>query len=902
MSFEAPRTKFETPDAELAYLREQVRMHEMRVEKTSTVRDDSAVTVTRAYGEVPAEEVVGTGYQMLGTDIEHIHLNLLPEAHDAQMQELIQLVQTKGVRNTLSVIAKLNNPHITDDFHRFLSEYIREGYTVPKMKKDGAVWKATHMTLLEITMPRGGSSAEQAMVDMVRSMEQLYTSMITNGREFSLEIATPIDRREATLFIGVPNDVASTFEKQLLALFPSARVTVNINDYNIFNEYGASVGAVGTFRAPDAYPMKTIEAFASDPFAVVLSAFGKLAEDGESAAVQIVVRGVGDRENKRIGSARDKVQKGSQPNDVLQGKSSGSGLVSEIAGTIFGSSGNKSNENEQVTVDTEAVERMNTKVSTPVVMTNIRVIASAETVGRAHAIVDELKSSFSQFELPQSNSFEFKEAKGFGFKHFFRDYSFRAFSPKYGVALNTIELATLYHVPTDLNNSQPELKQSSHKSVPAPLELAREGIVLGVNSHSTTETEIRMSPEDRLRHMYVIGQTGTGKTSILKNMIVQDIKNGDGVCMIDPHGSDIQDILGQIPRERAKDVIYFDPSHTEHPMGLNMLEYDPAYPEQKTFVVNELFSIFQKLYGAVPESMGPMFEQYFRNATMLVIEHPESGSTLLDVSRVLSDKNYRELKLSHCKNPVVVQFWREVADKAGGEAALANIVPYITSKFDVFLANDVMRPIVAQQKSAFDFRKVMDEKKILLVNLSKGRLGDINANLLGLIIVGKILMAALSRVDSSAESRAPFYLYIDEFQNVTTDSIATILSEARKYKLGLTIAHQFIAQLSESIKNAVFGNVGSMASFRVGADDAAYLENQFAPTFTANDLMHIDNYNAIVKLLANGKPVSPFNITTQKPREGNEAVADALKELSHHTYGVDRSTVEAAIMQKYQGN
>jgi hypothetical protein len=317
-------------------------------------------------------------------------------------------------------------------------------------------------------------------------------------------------------------------------------------------------------------------------------------------------------------------------------------------------------------------------------------------------------------------------------------------------------------------------------------------------------------------------------------------------------------------------------------------------------VVNELFSIFSKLYGANPESMGPIFEQYFRNATMLVIEDPETGSTLLDVSRVLADKSFRDLKLSRCKNPIVVQFWKEVAEKAGGEASLANIVPYITSKFDVFLANDIMRPVIAQEKSSFNFRKIMDEKKILLVNLSKGRLGDINSSLIGLILVGKILMAALSRVDSFGQDLPPFYLYIDEFQNVTTNSISTILSEARKYKLSLNIAHQYIEQLDEKIKGSVFGNVGSMAVYRVGADDAKYLESQFIPVFEAKDIMNIDNLNAYVRMLAGGMPAKQFSMTVAFSPKGNPEIVEKIKELSYLTYGGDREQIEMDIMKKYE--
>ena len=407
-----------------------------------------------------------------------------------------------------------------------------------------------------------------------------------------------------------------------------------------------------------------------------------------------------------------------------------------------------------------------------------------------------------------------------------------------------------------------------------------------------------MTQDDRLRHFYTIGQTGTGKTTFLKHMIAQDIQNGEGVCFIDPHGVDIQDVLALIPKERYEDLIYFDPSNTAHPMGLNMLEYDVRFPEQKTFVVNEMLSIFDKLFD-MKTAGGPMFEQYFRNAVLLTIEDPTGGSTLLDVSRVLASKEFRELKLSRCQNPVVTQFWKEVAEKAGGEASLQNIVPYITSKFDNFLANEIMRPIIAQERSAFNFREIMDKKKILLVNLAKGRLGDLNANLIGLILVGKILMAALSRVDSFGKELPPFFLYIDEFQNVTTPSISSILSEARKYRLALIIAHQFIKQLDEKIRDSVFGNVGSLAMFRVGAEDAEFLAKQLEPVFTEQDLLNLDNRNAYLKLLVNGRPVKPFSLETLPPPEGQRENIEKLKELSFLKFGRSKEEVETEIAAKY---
>ncbi|OGP30379.1 MAG: hypothetical protein A2067_00775 [Deltaproteobacteria bacterium GWB2_42_7] len=328
-----------------------------------------------------------------------------------------------------------------------------------------------------------------------------------------------------------------------------------------------------------------------------------------------------------------------------------------------------------------------------------------------------------------------------------------------------------------------------------------------------------------------------------------------------------------------------------------MLEFDPKYPEQKTFVVNEMMGIFNKLFD-MKIGGGAMFEQYFRNSAFLVMEDPESGSTLLEITRVLADKQFRDMKLAKCKNPIIKQFWVS-AEQTSGDQSLANFVPYISSKFDNFISNDIMRPVVLQQNSVFNFRKIMDEKKILLVNLSKGRLGDINANLIGLVLVGKIQMAALSRVDMFGKPINDFYLYIDEFQNVTTDSIASILSEARKYRLSLNIAHQYINQLEENIKNAVFGNVGSMAVFRVGTEDANFLEPKFKPIFNAQDITKLDNYNAYMSMLINGQPTKPFNIKTIAPERGDREIIDDLKQLSYMKYGRDREEVEKEIMARY---
>ena len=550
---------------------------------------------------------------------------------------------------------------------------------------------------------------------------------------------------------------------------------------------------------------------------------------------------------------------------------------------------------DTIHTDEVAMKEIQKKLESTIVETNLRVITAADSQERADSMLHALEATFKQFTEANGNSLMFHKAEGRALNEFIHEYTYRLWSDSQSLPLNLSEVATLYHYPLYVKEIG-QLKNVQAQELEAPLDLSSEGIILGYNTYRGGKTDIHYSKVDRMRHMYVIGQTGTGKTNILKNMIIQDIQNGDGCCFIDPHGSDIIDILANIPPERMGDVIYFDPSYIPRPMGLNMLEYDRNFPEQKTFVVNELLGIFNKLFD-MKTAGGPGFEQYFRNATLLVMEHPDSGNTLLEISRIFSDKDFRDYKLSKCKNPLLLQFWQN-AEKTSGDQGLQNWTQYVNSKFDVFMSNDIMRPIIAQEKSSFNFREIMDTKKILLVNLSKGRLGDINSALLGLIIVGKISQAAMSRVGSSGFPE--FYLYIDEFQNVTTPAISSILSEARKYKLSLTIAHQYIAQLSEDIKGAVFGNVGSIAAFRVGSEDATFLEKQFAPTVMAGDLIKVENYHAYIRMLSNGEPKRPFSVGTYPPYKGDPRMIEQLKEMSYLKYGRPEAEVTADILRKYQ--
>jgi hypothetical protein len=526
-------------------------------------------------------------------------------------------------------------------------------------------------------------------------------------------------------------------------------------------------------------------------------------------------------------------------------------------------------------------------------------VTSAPTKEKAENLLKELENSFTQFSGPDINGFRIVEAflgKSKFLNKTLYNFIFRNFEENRKLILNTEELASLFHFPIGTTET-PQIKWQKSKQAAPPSSIPEGGIVLGHSVYRGEDKVIKIDKEDRRRHMYIIGQTGTGKSGYMGNMIKQDIKNGEGLCVIDPHGDLIEEALESIPKERAEDVILFDPSNIERPMGLNLLEYDSRYPEQKTFVINEMIKIFDKLYD-LSKTGGPMFEQYMRNAMLLIMDDPESGSTLIEISKVLSDSDFRKYKLSKCKNVIVRDFWQKEAEKAGGEAALANMVPYITSKLTQFITNDTMRPIIGQQKSSLNFREIMDNRKILLVNLSKGKIGETNAYLLGMVLVGKILISSLSRTDIPQEERKDFYLFIDEFQNFTTDSISTILSEARKYRLCLTLAHQFLGQLPEDIQKSVFGNVGTICSFRVGPSDAEFLAKQYAPIFDEQDLINIDNYNLYIKLMIGGMISQGFNMQTYAPTRGDRGMAENLKQLSALKYGRDRNVLEQEILHR----
>ena len=897
-----PKETFVSQEAEIGHIASESQRSYILQEGGIKTREQATHKTIEEYSQVEAKDFLHETRTLPAHEAERIVLKLKPETHDQKIEELFGLMLEKGIKNALDIAHKLADPHLEDDFHRFLVQYLHTIGAIPGLKEKDDTYKHLNHTLFSIALPP--ENEESDFKKKVGAMGQFYTSLISLvGIEntISIELAVEQQTKNITIYTAIPRDNIDGFEKLVHSFFPGSAVEEVVDDFNIFGDKTSAISVSLAKLKEDPYkPLKTYNDFDNDPFSATLGALSQIAETGEGCAVQIILSESLHRIAERNNHILAEAQNGSgKVKDLYKNavEGLGKGLAKEVFSLFKKSKEEK--EGEEKKVDTEGVELLKKKNDSRIVEASIRIIASSKDIARANQMRSSVEASFSQYSLVGGNALEWQEVKGTKILEECRSFSFRTHSDnKMELSLN--EVSSLVHFPTNAKGPS-ELQNNDSASAPAPLNASKnvEGVYLGTNTFRGRTSDVFLAKEDRVRHCYVVGQTGTGKTTILKNMAIQDIQAGNGICFIDPHGNDIEDILANIPAERLDDVIYFDPAYTARPMGLNMLEYDINYPEQKIFVINELLGIFNKLFD-MKTAGGPAFEQYFRNSAGLVMEDPESGSTLLEISRVMSDKAFRALKLSRCKNPIIKQFW-ENAEKTTGEASLANFVPYITNKFDPFVSNDIMRPVIAQQHSVLNFREIMDGRKILLVNLSKGRLGDINSHLIGLLLVGKITMAALSRVDIVGKEKInDFYLYIDEFQNVTTDSIATILSEARKYRLALTVAHQYIEQLEEKIKNAVFGNVGNMIIYRVSPENASVFEKQLAPTFTPDDVLKLQNFNAYAKILVGGVPEKPFNLRIPPPPKGNLAISEKIKELSYLKYGRPREEVEAEILSRYK--
>lgn len=770
------------------------------------------------------------------------------------------------------------------------------------LKKKHFTQRANDLVMLEVRVPKKFEKEEyeslKTVAEITSVMDQLFSSLasIYQGGFRGLLEGQPIisfefvaKNKEIIFFVGVPRSLQSLIEKQIHSFYPNANIEPS-GDFRIFKEdLAKSCGIVNTSRSY-IYPIKTYSELNSDTIANITNALSKIGEDSR-AAIQLIISPINQNWRGQIDWAVRRIQEG---NSAPLGISWWNKLSYFLSEFTSGFIQNKKDELKKITpLQEETIELLTQKSAKTGFLCQIRIISLAKTKEQAKVNLRNIFSSFSQFSSPDRNGFRLYELGDS--KEFLTHYILRTFYWGHRMILNSEELASLYHFPTE-HIDTPGIRWHMAKRSAVPANIPREGIILGKNFYRGEEVLIRLKQEDRRRHLYAIGMTGTGKSTFFESLILQDIKEGRGVAVFDPHGELVEGLLPKIPKSRAEDVIYFDPSDTERPMGVNLLEWKTK--EQKDFLVQEAVQIFYKLFDPNGQGfIGPQFEHWMRNAALTLMDSPEGG-TLIEIPKLFTDDVFRNKKIETIQDPVVKAFWTQQLAKTA-DFHKSEMYNYFISKFGRFMTNMTMRNIIGQVKSSFDFRDVMDHRKILLINLAKGEIGEINSNLLGMIFVAKLFTAALSRSDVDESQREDFYLYVDEFQNFATDTFASILSEARKFRLNLNITNQYIAQIPEPIRDAIIGNVGTLVVFRVGVPDAEFMAKEFEPVADQNDLNNIDAFNAYVKLLIDNTPARPFSMQTIKDNTlPNDELGKAILQLSRLKYGRDVTAVDAEIGER----
>ncbi len=787
------------------------------------------------------------------------------------------------------------------------------------------------LVFMQILMPKKESkedkevegeqfAAAKTFKDVLGIMDHLYqtlASLKVNGIKrywrgshfFSLEYAALAG--EILTFVVVPRRIAPLVEKHITSFYPDAIIDP-VEDYNIFTKNSVTKTTALVANKPFVYPFKTYNQLKSDAYNTITNAFSKLNKD-EGAAVQFVIRPV-------KGGWQKKLQK--EAAKIINPKKGGKHFLwwnplSWISALfdMFANDGKETPESgssERVTQQAEELSKaIDEKANSPGFEVTIRLVSSADDEERAKLNLESIVSSFVQFNDVRGNSFH--KTKFHNNARMIFDFVRR--TPRHTILqqmlwqrmlLGSAELASLFHLPNIKYNKIQNVKWQNFKVAPSPKNIPEEGLFLGYNTFRGERKKIFMKNDDRFRHFYVIGQTGTGKSSVIQIMARQDFNNKRGICVVDPHGSLVEDLFPYIPRERADDVIYFNPADTERPMGLNMLE--GRSEEERDLIALDAMNMMTKMFGE--EIFGPRIQDYFRNGCLTLMADEEEGGAITDLVRLFTDDEWQKYKVQRVKNPIVKSFWEKQMAQTG-QREKQEMIPYFAAKFGQFTTNTLIRNIVGQVKSSFDFSDVMNGEKILLMNLSKGLIGDVNSKLLGMIIVNKIQVAAMRRQREDAKARKDFFLYIDEFQNYVTDSIESILSEARKYRLGLVIAHQYLDQLekdsklsgSVKLKGAVFGNVGTMMFYKIGPQDAEFCAKEMKPVFSESDLVNLDAFKGCMKLSVDSQPSQPFSIEIPKPWQDTSYVKDtkaveAFKQLSRLKYGRDKDFVSREILRR----
>lgn len=744
---------------------------------------------------------------------------------------------------------------------------------------------------------RGIAVAESLFSFLGGVKAQRWYQSLSHGRtdHFALEIVA--HKGLIGFYVVVPSYMREFLERQIQAQYPTAQVT-QVDQLEVIHPQSNVLGSILKQRQSFVFPMLTYEDMDSDPISAITNIMSKLQEE-ESLIVQYVIRSAHPSWHDTAQSSIRNIQQGG---NIHAKKSSGAvSIAKEVFRTFVPDKKQPQEFNDYVpnAAEQQVIDRIATKNAKAGFEVNIRLVSVSPQMPRAQMMLKNFIDSFSQFTSYDAAGNGLTRSDYFNKDKVIFDFIHRRFDKSRQSIVSAGEMASMWHLPLPWTET-PNIIWLQAKKSATPPELPSEGLLMGRNVYRGVEHDVRMLSEDRRRHAYIVGKSGVGKSALIQNMAIQDIQNGEGVCVVDPHGDLVEGILSHIPQNRAEDVVYFNPSDIEYPIGLNMLEANS--PDERDFVVQEMVSIFYKLFP--PEMIGPIFEHNMRNVMLTLMEGDEGNrGTIAEIPRMFSDTIFQKKRVALVQDPVVRSFWEKEMAKTA-DFHKSEMLGYIISKVGRFVENAMMRNIIGQEHSGFDVADIMDNQKILLINLSKGTTGEVNSSLLGLIIVSKIQMAALRRAARPESERKDFYLYIDEFQNFVTDSIATILSEARKYKLDLIIAHQYINQLlndnSTKIKDSVFGNVGTMIAFRVGVEDAQVLEKEFEPVFNAYDLVNVEKYTAYVKLLIDNTVSRPFTMHTFAPEIGNLEWAQLLKQKSRSKYGKPRAEIEKEILSRSQ--
>ena len=702
-------------------------------------------------------------------------------------------------------------------------------------------------------------------------------------------------------YAAVPISMVEVVKQAIVSAYPTARLE-EVPEHNIFNPMGkisATIGGELKLKEEFAYPIATYQDLKRDAMQALLNALSTL-EKEDGAAIQILMRPANSEWRKKATDLASSKRKGEDKGG--KGAEQLLGFGKEIA-TAFvkppESKDDKKGDDKKKdlsSLDQAILDAIDDKTRYPGYEVEIRILVSSNITQRSQAILNNIIAAFALFDAPGKNGFKYVSADSTD--ELVSSFLLRKFPQSDNEnVLNSIELATIFHFPDQSSIPTSQLERQDSKQVDGPRNIPDEGLLLGYNIFRGVKKPVRLAPNDRQRHMYAVGQTGTGKTTFLENLAFQDMISGNGFAFVDPHGDVAERLLALVPKERTEDVIYFCPSDTDYPMGLNLFEYKTS--DQKDFLIQEVLNMLYKLYDPQHQGiMGPRYEHLFRNAALTIMADPEGGS-FVDIPKLFRDPQFVKQKLKHVKDQNVIEFWLKEMPQSQKSNEFGEVTSWFVSKFGAFLSNEMMRNIIGQTKSAFDLRDIMDNNKILLVNLSKGKTGELNSKLLGMIFVMKFQAAAMSRAEIPEDQRKDFALYVDEFQNFSTDSFATILSEARKYHLNLIVANQFTTQLTDEIREAVFGNVGTIVAFRVGDHDVDSLAKYFSPTFDGSDLLKIPNHNTVVRTLIGGVPTNPFSMSTIPPLGSpNYKLAEALKQLTAAKFGRPKAIVEKEIFSR----